>query len=107
MRPKIFHYWFSGYAQNSHPYSSNTIFRWKSTKYRNVSVATGTTIRLSYHTSSAWRPFAGRLENVESTGDDREQRTIEPVLKRFSSLKIKANDHFNRRHTGRMSRIEM
>jgi hypothetical protein len=30
-----------------------------------------------------------------------------PVSKRFSSVKIKAGDHFNRRHTCRMSRIEM
>jgi hypothetical protein len=31
----------------------------------------------------------------------------EPVSKRLSSVKIKAGDHFNRRHTYRMSRIEM
>jgi hypothetical protein len=31
----------------------------------------------------------------------------EPVSKRFSSLKIKAGDHFNRRRSSATSRIEM
>ena len=49
-----------------------------------------------------------RPETIRTGGQYFEtDESIESVSKRFSSVKIKANDHFNRRHTGSMSRIEM
>jgi hypothetical protein len=47
------------------------------------------------------------LEKLNTTANPELFNPWEAVSKRGSSVKIKAGDHFNRRHTWSMSRIEM